>query len=479
MPDNSNPAGRVVGTGNFGFLLAFSSQTATEVVRENIAFYGLKYRFGAVAFVPVDNVGAINTIQNIDFHMLNIRYTSGSQSLRLFTFFGQNRAANTAIQDILVNVDQVSRGGNAFYLVNQDGESEFAHVQNITVQADPAARDGRENIFDIGGAVPWEVSSDGHAFGAQMANNVTCQFLKTRRCGGHIVMYYRNLLADSMTSVNRPVNNILIANNDCAEHPEFFVTGGSNAVGIAANSDNALAYPSLNVVIRDNFVRGYDTIPARAMTYCYRNILPDQVSFLGNDGDLAVVAQFDSGKAASHKWIDLIGSTGDWSIDDFIEDGAVPGTKLARIVKAENANPTIRLHYIDPVRQTDPPPDIASGVTINNMTQTGTGTTNGANTESTLGPNTLVGLGDSRNRFGNSGGTALWIRAITGAVLGGPDPTDRLSGGNYWNESDTDFHGAAGYLGINISDIGLVDFATYAAVVTTGNTYGVNSQVIP
>lgn len=476
MPDGSDPTGRVAGLGEFGFRLNFRHQPAAETHMENLEFHGLKARLAHLELIPSGGAG-IAVMTNIRFNMLNLKYAATDNPL--FSLIVQALGLTKEVSNIEIYVDQISRGENGIYIISQDGNLESGKFENLIVQADPKARDGRENIFDIGGAKPNEANSDGHAVAPQMIDGMDVGYLKTRRCGGHIVCYWRNWIHATMNTTNRPVKDVLIHDNDIAENSAFNTSGTSGKVGISVNADNNLVYPATNIIIRDNTVNGYDQIPANVLNYCIRTIIPDPVVIEGNHCDLAAIAQLDVAKNISHKWIVLSGSAGNWNLDDFIEDAAAPGTKIGRIVKIEGANPTVMLHYCHPMDQVATAQDIATGVSIVNQDDTGTGTTNGANGSRGLGYNAILRESATRkNRFGNSNGTALWIRGVTGAAVGGPDRDDRLTGGWYMDDQDTEYVGATGYKGFDLTGAALSDLPTYQARSDTGNIYGLRAALI-
>jgi hypothetical protein len=201
--------------------------------------------------------------------------------------------------------------------------------------------------------------------------------------------------------------------------------------------------------------------------------------FEGNDGDLASISTLASNRNSTIRWIDLTGNTGTWSVGDEFENNASPGTPIGKVAKVENAGATPRLYYIHSTSRLGFPDDIANGITINNLGDTGTGTTNGASGSRGIGGNILMRPSAlRRNRFGNSGGTVSWIGFTSGAGIGGPDVMDRLTGGVYINEGNTDFIGATEYLGIDIPGHALATLATYKTFLDTGNSYGVGSQVV-
>jgi hypothetical protein len=475
MPDGSDPTGRIVGTGDFGFNFTMITPLAAEQVKENIAFHGMKSRFYSWNLAPHPNMP---TIRHIDFHMLNMRHQSEDD---LFDIKIDNRDPTNLISDILINVDQMSRARNAFYLITQQADLDTAQAKRITVQADPNARDGRENIFDIGGFVPKEADSDGHAVGINPCEDFTCQYLKTRRCGGHIIAYAIHYLNAGHTPTTHNFKKLLIANNDVAEHSPHTTAKGlsSSSIGIGCMLDNPCVLDVSGAIIRDNIVRGYDTVPGNALIHPYRINWHDQVIFEGNDGDLGTGATIASNRNQAVKWVDLTGNTGNWNVNDDFEDAANPGVLLATVAKVENAGATPRLYYMHPTDGRTTAPDIASGVTINNLDDTGSGTTNGANGSRGLGCNILMRLSATRrNRLGNSGGTVPWMGFTSGANPGGPDPTDRLTGGVYINESDTDFIGETNDAGIDIPGHAIAMLATYQGFSDTGNSYGSGSQVL-
>ncbi len=275
LEDGSDPTGRVVGAGDFGYRISFNSQIAAETIRQYVEFNGLTMRCANIDLAP--DSATVNVFEHIDFHMLNMKYTSGGNGGRLFSFGAQGKGIGSEIRDILINVDQISRGKNAIYIISQSGIQVPAKMHRITVQADPNARDGRENVFDIGGFVPHENDNDGHVVGFQLCDNLTIQFLKSRRCGGHIIGYARNHLDPAVNFTTRPFNNILIANNDVAEHATHYGSIGSTSasVGIGFHADNAHMWLGDGCIVRDNNVLGYDTESSKAFAFCYRNIWPD------------------------------------------------------------------------------------------------------------------------------------------------------------------------------------------------------------
>ncbi len=475
MPDGSNPTGRVAGTGDFGFRFDWLTPDAAEVVRENIALHGFKARFMSIQMAP----GAIMpTIRHIDFHMLNMRHNAEDN---LFNIQIDNSDPTRIISDITINVDQMSRARNAFYLITQNAFLDTAQAKRITVQADPNARDGRENIFDIGGFVPKESDNDGHAVGVNPCEDFICRNLKIRRCGGSIIAYAINYLNPGHTSTTHNFRGLLIEGNDVAEHSPHYPNIGSSSAsnGIGLNLDNTCFLDVSGAVIRNNIVRGYDTIPANAFQHCYRSNWHDQVIFEGNDGDLSTGATIASNRNVTIKWIDLTGNTGNWSVNDDFENAANPGVPIGTVMKVENAGATPRLYYAHPTLQTTTAADIAGGVTINNMKDTGSGTTNGANGSRGIGCNILMRPSATRrNRLGNSGGTVPWMGFTSGASAGGPDATDRLTGGVYINENNTDFIGANNFLGISIPGHSVATLATYQSFSDVGNSYGTGSQVL-
>ncbi len=201
--------------------------------------------------------------------------------------------------------------------------------------------------------------------------------------------------------------------------------------------------------------------------------------FEGNHGDLASNAQVNVGKAVALKWVDLASSTGNWNLLDRIEDDAAPGTAIGRIIKIESANPTIRLYYINGSNVVDTAPDILNGVVLNNMDDTSTGTVNGNNSVRTLGSSTKFAQSAARkNRFGTSGGTAKCITSLSGATHGGPDVADRLSGGLYIDEQNTEFVAGASDKIISLSPHGDLTLAEYQALSDSGNVYGTGSTLI-
>ena len=370
---------------------------------------------------------------------------------------------------------------NAFYLITQQADLDTAQAKRITVQADPDARDGRENIFDIGGTVETETDSDGHAVGVNPCEDFTCRNLKIRRVGGAIVAYAIHYLNAGHTPATHNFKNMLIEGNDIAEHSPLFPAIGSSSqsIGISLALDNPCLLDVSGAIIRDNLVRGYDTVSGNAFQHCFRINWHDQVIFEGNDGDLGTGATIASNRNFTVKWIDLTGNTGTWNVGDDFEDGANPGVVIGQVAKVESAGATPRLYYMHPTEGTFNPQDIANGVTINNLNDTGSGTTNGANGSRGIGCNILMRSSAlRRNRLGNSGGTVHWMGFTSGANPGGPDPLDRLTGGVYINESDTDFIGATAYVGFDIPGHPDADFATYQGFSDTGNSYGAGSQVL-
>lgn len=475
MPDGLSPAGRVVGTGEFGFRFDFETASGVENAKSFMAFHDMKCRFYTWSLNVHPNVPKI---EHIDFHGLDILHHSNGNLFDMRMFL---RDPTSLVTDILINVKQMARGQNAFYLLTQRADWDTAQAKRITVQADPRFIDGREHIHDIGGTVTTEIDSDGHAVGINPCEDFTCRNLKIRRTGGAIIAYAINYLNDGHTPATHNFKNLLIEGNDVAEHSPLTTAAGGSAssIGIGCMLDSPCLLDVSGAIIRDNSVRGYDTIPANAFVHCYRFNWHDQVIFEGNDGDLGTGATVASNRNSTIKWIDLTGNTGNWNVNDDFEDAASPGVTIGTVAKVENAGATPRLYYMHPTSGTSTPQDIANGVTINNLNDTGSGTTNGANGSRGLGCNILMRPSAlRRNRLGNSGGTVHWMGLTSGANAGGPDALDPLTGGVYINENNTDFIGAVDYVGFDIPGHADATLATYQGFVDAGNNYGSGSQVL-
>ncbi len=481
MPDGSHPGGRVVGLGNKGYEFNFRSVIAAETVKENIAFHGPRFR--GYEYRLTTSASDITTIRHIDFHMLNHRYAT--QRSPLWDVTASNHFGGV-IEDITFNVDQVSRAANAFYLIAQQDQP-IAVSSRITIQADPKARDGRENIFDIGGAVVEEINGDGHAVGIQTTKDLIVRWLKIRRTGGAIVAYARSYpsgtLSSDMSPLNRPFSGGLIEGNDIAEHSPHYAGIGqtSPSVGIHLSSDNAQMWDTSGWIVRDNTVRGYDTIPENAFAHCFRHKWNAQARWEGNHGDLSSSECFKGILVQTIKYLDLTGASGNWKLGDHIEDAANPGVSLGAIWKIENANPTPRLWYGHPTSQVNTAPDIAGPITVNNMDDTGTGSlgVGGSTNAGVMGPNILItNSAARRSRFGNSGGTVKWLTVVTGATLGSSvDPaTERNFPATILQESNTDFIGASdGYVGFDIAGLPEQSYMDYLLNSATNCVFGSGS----
>lgn len=245
---------------------------------------------------------------------------------------------------------------------------------------------------EIGGHDAKHDSGDGHVIGFQgAANDITMRgSLRCVKTGNPINFYAftQNDIDPTKISQQGFANLDIDCNPvDIRDHATFSSqSGGGNDVGIHFTGDNDLV---------GVFTGGTVTLTGTITGFArqIRHKWPDQMTLTSHSqGGLVLEKGNYAGGSDSRgifamviidvRSVTLSGSSGNWAYGDLLEDPVTPGNVIGFVTRVTGSNPTVTIEFKN---TTGVFPYFSNGNTVNNLSDTGTGTANGDAINATLG----------------------------------------------------------------------------------------------